>query len=486
MTPRVENFVDDLFRGIEVVNKVQIQPEFLWLKKYNGKNEDDILAHSLVVPQSGITQMQAPVAMRESLIKRKMSDKEFDYTFTNREDEWYYAVVTSIDKRAKYVRVEKVRLVGMLLIVFIKEKHYSHGDPIEIRRSTGIPRSFMVPVDGPKAPGAMMTPSGTFAVPAVDHEAYLASENAGGADTPTNAPVAPEPTIPDELLCSLCRDLLTDAVMIPCCGNSFCDECIRGALLESEDHECPDCREKEIAPTTLIPNRFLRNSVSAFRNQTGYCRRAPHRPSAGPPILVILWALMFSEVPAPAPAPMQPGNGAVPPVPPNNDAGAVGIVGDAREPREGKARGDESDGSADDNITVTVPPAHVHHAPPPAALAHHASPHTAHAHHAPPLAAHAPAAHHAHAPAAPLAHHAHHAHHGRHANVHRSSRYGPPPAIKPPGIDGPHINMPRIDEQRASTPTIDERRDPMSSQVMYNRGPPPYMPAVPPPAHFNK
>lgn len=25
--------------------------------------------------------------------------------------------------------------------------------------------------------------------------------------------------------------------------------------------------------------------------------------------------------------------------------------------------------------------------------------------------------------------------------------------------------MPRIDEQRASTPTIDERRDPMSSQV---------------------
>lgn len=31
---------------------------------------------------------------------------------------------------------------------------------------------------------------------------------------------------------------------------------IRGALLESEDHECPDCREKEIAPTTLIPNRY--------------------------------------------------------------------------------------------------------------------------------------------------------------------------------------------------------------------------------------
>ncbi|KAG7302657.1 hypothetical protein JYU34_012608 [Plutella xylostella] len=212
------------------------------------------------------------------------------------------------------------------------------GDPIEIRRSTGIPRSFMVPVDGPKAPGAMMTPSGSFAVPAVDHEAYLASESAGGADTPTNAPAAPAPSIPDELICSLCRDLLTDAVMIPCCGNSFCDECIRGSLLESEDRECPDCREKEIAPTTLIPNRFLRNSVSAFRNQTGYSRRAPHRAPVAPPPIV---------APPPAVVPPQR-NGPAPqaPAPNNND-------------------GWSSDGSADDNVTVLVPPAHLARRPPP-------------------------------------------------------------------------------------------------------------------------
>ena len=31
--------------------------------------------------------------------------------------------------------------------------------------------------------------------------------------------------IPGELLCQLCKDLLTDAVVISCCGNSFCDEC---------------------------------------------------------------------------------------------------------------------------------------------------------------------------------------------------------------------------------------------------------------------
>lgn len=86
--------------------------------------------------------------------------------------------------------------------------------------------------------------------------------------------------------------------MIPCCGNSFCDECkfsnlshiiyfinslthifvgIRTTLLESEDHECPDCHEKEISPGTLIPNRFLRNSVANFKNETGYHKRITYR-----------------------------------------------------------------------------------------------------------------------------------------------------------------------------------------------------------------
>ena len=37
--------------------------------------------------------------------------------------------------------------------------------------------------------------------------------------------VSEERLIPGELLCTLCSDLLTDAVVIPCCGNSYCDEC---------------------------------------------------------------------------------------------------------------------------------------------------------------------------------------------------------------------------------------------------------------------
>ncbi|XP_060522981.1 E3 ubiquitin-protein ligase RBBP6 isoform X2 [Cylas formicarius] len=145
------------------------------------------------------------------------------------------------------------------------------GDSLEIKKSTGIPQSFMVPVEGPQVPGAMMTPNGQYAVPALDYQAYSQK------NPPPAVVQEAKPEIPEDLLCSICADLLTDAVMIPCCGNSFCDECIRTVLLESEDHECPDCHEKEISPGTLIPNRFLRKSVANFKNTTGYEKKPMYK-----------------------------------------------------------------------------------------------------------------------------------------------------------------------------------------------------------------
>lgn len=64
---------------------------------------------------------------------------------------------------------------------------------------------------------------------------------------------------------------------------------IRTFLLESEEHECPDCNEKDVSPETLIPNRFLRNAVMNFKNETGYAKRQTYRPpvqSAGQPLAV--------------------------------------------------------------------------------------------------------------------------------------------------------------------------------------------------------
>lgn len=46
-------------------------------------------------------------------------------------------------------------------------------DPIDIKKATGIPRGFLVPVDGPSVPGAMLTGLGTFAVPSIDQYVHF-------------------------------------------------------------------------------------------------------------------------------------------------------------------------------------------------------------------------------------------------------------------------------------------------------------------------
>lgn len=74
--------------------------------------------------------------------------------------------------------------------------------------------------------------------------------------------------VPEDLTCAICKSIFKDAVMTPCCGSSFCDECVRTALLESDDNECPDCKEKGTSPGSLIPNRFLRNAVAAFHAES--------------------------------------------------------------------------------------------------------------------------------------------------------------------------------------------------------------------------
>uniref|UniRef100_A0A674APH7 RBBP6 ligase n=1 Tax=Salmo trutta TaxID=8032 RepID=A0A674APH7_SALTR len=132
--------------------------------------------------------------------------------------------------------------------------------PQRIKKSTGIPRSFMKEVDDPSIKGAMLTNTGRYAVPTIDAEAYALGKKERPPFVPRDRSSSEEDEdpVPDELLCLLCKDLMTDAVVIPCCGNSYCDDCIRTSLLESEEHVCPTCSQSDVSPDALIANKFLR------------------------------------------------------------------------------------------------------------------------------------------------------------------------------------------------------------------------------------
>ncbi|KAL3876932.1 hypothetical protein ACJMK2_034712 [Sinanodonta woodiana] len=146
-----------------------------------------------------------------------------------------------------------------------------------MKRSTGIPQSFMIKVDDPNMPGAYKTNTG-YAVPAIDAVAYAQGKKERPPFLPNETREEQEPAmpIPNDYKCLICSNVMTDAAVIPCCGNSYCDECIRNALLETEEHICPTCGENEISPDRLIPNRFLRTAISNFYNETGTIVKTTH------------------------------------------------------------------------------------------------------------------------------------------------------------------------------------------------------------------
>ncbi|CAB1447733.1 unnamed protein product [Pleuronectes platessa] len=156
-----------------------------------------------------------------------------------------------------------------------QDKNYEA--PLRIKKSSGIPRSFMVEVDDPSVKGAMLTNCGRYAVAAIDAKAYAIGKKEKPPFFQQDKPKSEveEDPIPEELLCLICHDLLSDAVVIPCCGNSYCDDCIRTTLLDSEEHVCPTCSQSDVSPDTLIANKFLRQAVNNFKKERGQSKSLP-------------------------------------------------------------------------------------------------------------------------------------------------------------------------------------------------------------------
>ncbi|ESN93488.1 hypothetical protein HELRODRAFT_103401, partial [Helobdella robusta] len=138
-----------------------------------------------------------------------------------------------------------------------------------LKRSTGIPNSFMTTVHDINTPGVLLTSSGQLAVPTIDAAAY----KEGKKEKPpfvkdTNTAKKPDPNeklIPNELLCPICKDILVDVVVAPCCGESACDECIRHKILASDNHQCPICKETNVSPDDLIANNLVRAAVINYQ-----------------------------------------------------------------------------------------------------------------------------------------------------------------------------------------------------------------------------
>lgn len=71
-----------------------------------------------------------------------------------------------------------------------------------------------------------------------------------------------QPEDPD-LQCSIDSRLLKQAVKVPCCSTSFCEECIT-KYLQAHSFVCPECESKVKTLAQLKPDEDRRERVSAY------------------------------------------------------------------------------------------------------------------------------------------------------------------------------------------------------------------------------
>eukprot|EP00897_Mesotaenium_endlicherianum_P003094 jgi/Mesen1/2812/ME000172S01968 len=133
----------------------------------------------------------------------------------------------------------------------------TNGDPkYDIKRvkpPSGIPRTRLR-VDHE---GSYILPDGSVAVMQPDESHFLKD-----ADVFLSAKQQVR-ELPPELKCPLCHGIFRDAVIIPCCGVSFCDSCIREELIAKG--QCPHCGVSKYTNDDLLPNMSLRQAIESFK-----------------------------------------------------------------------------------------------------------------------------------------------------------------------------------------------------------------------------
>lgn len=74
--------------------------------------------------------------------------------------------------------------------------------------------------------------------------------------------------LPEELQCKKCMYLLCDAVVLPCCGNSTCERCVKACW--SSNGMCSWCETPGCSVAQVIPNMQLRQAVENYISESGY------------------------------------------------------------------------------------------------------------------------------------------------------------------------------------------------------------------------
>ncbi|CAG8980962.1 hypothetical protein HYALB_00003821 [Hymenoscyphus albidus] len=157
-----------------------------------------------------------------------------------------------------------------------------------VKRTTGIPRSFLKTVEKPSAltnndgttdetklpSGVMVNAEGDFVIAEPDKaswEQFQAKTKSSAALQ--KAAAAGDKELQDRgLECSIDKRIFIDPMKTPCCEKTYCNECITNALIES-DFTCPGCHTVGVLIDDLKPDDETSKKIKEYLDEKNAAKR---------------------------------------------------------------------------------------------------------------------------------------------------------------------------------------------------------------------
>ncbi|KAF2244917.1 DWNN-domain-containing protein [Trematosphaeria pertusa] len=137
------------------------------------------------------------------------------------------------------------------------------------KRTTGIPRSFLKtvekPVDEEDARGVMLNADGEYVQVMTDTrtwEKFQEKANASKAQA-ANVDAAHKEVRERGLECPIDKRMFVDPVKTPCCGKTYCHDCIENALADG-DLVCPNCSKEGVLIDDLATDEDMVQQIKVY------------------------------------------------------------------------------------------------------------------------------------------------------------------------------------------------------------------------------
>lgn len=147
-----------------------------------------------------------------------------------------------------------------------------------VKRTTGIPRSFLKTVQKPTSlindgtmddtkqpPGIMVNAEGEWVIAEPDKAAWAQFQaKTKVAAVAQEAAARGSKELQDRgLECSIDKRLFVDPTKTPCCQSTFCRDCITNMLLEN-DLRCPECSTENVPIDDLVPDEQVMTKIQSY------------------------------------------------------------------------------------------------------------------------------------------------------------------------------------------------------------------------------